>query len=123
MSGKQIIVGALVVFTSGLLAGRALLADAPPAEAGIKVVLDNARVAVREVTIGPGGQRSPRVRETDELVVFCQESHYRAVKADGTKEPRDRKAGTVVFHAKGEQAPTLINDGKQPVRYFSLSLK
>ena len=112
------------VFASGLLAGRALFAlEPPPVEAGLKVVLENPRVAVREVTIAPGAQRSPRVRPTDEVVLFCEEAHYRAVNADGSKEPRDRKPGTVVFHKKGEQAPTLVNEGKKPVRYFSLSLK
>ena len=123
MKLKHLVPGGILVFASGMLAGGALLADPPPPVAGVKVVLDNARVAVKQITIGPGAQRPPRVRETDEVVLFCEEAHYRAVKADGTKEPRDRQPGTVVFHSKGEQAPTLVNDGKRPVRYFSLSLK
>ena len=117
------LVAATLVFAAGLLAGRTLFAVAPPKEAAVKVVFENPRVAVREITIDSGAQRSPRVRPTDEVVLFCEEAHYRAVKADGSKEPRDRKPGTVVWHAKGEQAPTLVNDGKQSVRYFSLSLK
>jgi hypothetical protein len=123
MNRKHITLGAALVFTAGLLAGRTLFAVPGAKEAEVKVVFENPRVAVREITIGAGAQRSPRVRETDEVVLFCEESHYRAVTAEGKREPRDRKAGTVVFHSKGEQAPTLVNEGKKPVHYFSLSLK
>jgi hypothetical protein len=123
MNRKHLTLGAALVFTAGLLAGRTLFAVSPAQEAVVKVVFDHPRVAVREINIGPGAQRSARVRETDEVVLFCEEAHYRAVTAEGKREPRDRKPGTVVFHKKGEQAPTLINDGKKPVHYFSLSLK
>jgi hypothetical protein len=123
MNRKHITLGATLVFAAGVLAGRTLLAVSPAPEAAVKVIFENPKVAVREITIGPGNQRSPRVRETDEVVLFCEEAHYRAVTAEGKREPRDRKPGTVVFHNKGEQAPTLVNDGKKPVHYFSLSLK
>jgi hypothetical protein len=123
MNRKHVTLGASLIFAAGLLAGRTLFAVSPSSEAAVKVIFENPNVAVREITMVPGTQRAPRVRETDEVVLFCEEAHYRAVTADGKREPRDRKPGTVVFHSKGEQAPTLINDGKKPVHYFSLSLK
>jgi hypothetical protein len=123
MNRKHLTLGATLVFAAGLFAGRTLFAVPPPSQAAVKVVFEHPRVTVREITIGPGAQRSARVRETDEVVLFCEEAHYGAVTAEGKREPRDRKPGTVVFHNKGEQAPTLVNDGKRPVHYFSLSLK
>ena len=123
MKLKHVVVTTTLVFGAGLLAGRALFAVSALSEAAVKVVFENPRVAVREITIPVSGIRPARLRDTDEVVFFCQESHYQAVNADGSKEPRDRKPGTVVFHTKGEQAPNLINHGKAPVKYFSMSLK
>jgi hypothetical protein len=115
-------VAAVALFAGGIATGLALAAD-PPAEAGVKVVFDNARATVKDVTMAPGARRPPRTRETDELVLFPEEAHYQAVEADGKKQPRDRTPGTVVFHKKGELAPTLVNTGAKVVHYFSISLK
>ena len=123
MKAKRLLLGGVVVFAMGLGVGQALKAVAPARPATVKVVFENPRVAVRQITMEPTEIRPPRVRETDEVVLFCEESHYRAVNADGNEEPRDRLPGTVVFHKKGEQAPTLINKGPKAVRYYSLSLK
>jgi len=122
MSKLHVAVAAAALFGGGILTGLALAAD-PPADAGVKVVFDNARATVREVTMAPGARRPPRTRETDELVLFPEEAHYQAVEADGKKQPRDRAPGTVVFHKKGELAPTLVNTGAKVVRYFAISLK
>jgi hypothetical protein len=114
---------AAALFASGVLTGIAVAgADGAP-EAGVKVVFDNARVTVKDVTMAPGARRPPRTRPTDELVLFPEESHYQAIDADGKKQPRDRAPGTVVFHNKGELAPTLVNISPKPVHYFSIGLK
>jgi hypothetical protein len=114
---------ALALFGSGIAVGLAFAAEHPPAEATVKVALDNERVAVRVIDIPPGGQRSGRSRPTDEVVLFCDEAHYQAVDAQGKKEARDRLPGTAVFHHKGEVAPTLVNTSARPVHYFGISLK
>jgi hypothetical protein len=114
---------ALGLFGSGLAVGLAFAAERAPAEATVKVALENPRVAVRVIDIAPGGQRSGRSRPTDEVVLFCDEAHYQAVDAQGHKEARDRMPGTAVFHNKGEVAPTLVNTGTRPVHYFGISLK
>jgi hypothetical protein len=110
----------LVVFGAGIEIGVALSA---PAEATVKVTLDNKDVTVNEILMAPGAQRPSRPRPTNELVFFCEEAHYQAVDAQGKKESRDRVPGAVVFHHKGEVAPTLVNTSKKPVHYYSVSLK
>jgi len=115
----------VLVFAAGLATGLVVAAEdkAKAADAAAKVTFDNPRVTVKEITLAPGGKRLPRVRETDELVLFYAEAHYQAIDAKGKKEPRDRLPGTVVWHNKGEQAPTLVNEGKTPVRYYNISIK
>jgi hypothetical protein len=130
MTNRRAIAVSALVFGAGLAAGRGSVLEAladdkakAAADPAVKVTFDNPRVTVKEITLVPGGKRLPRVRETDELVLFFAESHYQAIDAAGKKEPRDRAAGAVVWHKKGEQAPTLVNEGKAPVRYYSISIK
>jgi hypothetical protein len=116
-----------LLFGSGALTGLAVASNPPAADPTTRVSFDNPRVTVREVTLAPGASRPTRTRETDELVLFYAESHYLAVTPQGKdgvkKERRDRAPGTVVWHKKGEVAPTLVNDGNKPVRYYSISVK
>jgi hypothetical protein len=125
---------AVVLFASGTLTGLALAGRAPglrpaaaaaaaPADPTARVTFDNPRVTVKEITLAPGTSRPTRTRETDEVVLFYAESHYQAVTPQGKTEPRDRQPGTVVWHKKGEVAPTLVNPGKKPVHYYSISIK
>jgi hypothetical protein len=116
--------GAAAIFAAGFGAAVALGAGKPggkPAE--VKDLFDNDRVTVHAITMPPGAQRDPRPRPTDELVLFYEEAHYQATDATGKVTPRDRTPGTVVWHKKGELAPTLSNPGSKPVRYFSISIK
>jgi hypothetical protein len=123
MKTLHLAAAAAALFAGGLLTGIALAAPDATPEAGVKVLFDNARVTVKDVTMAPGARRAPRTRPTDELVLFPEESHYQAIDADGKKQPRDRAPGAVVFHTKGELAPTLVNTSAKPVHYFSIGLK
>jgi hypothetical protein len=129
MTAVRVAIGA-GLFAAGVLAGIILHShhwpkgSGPPASgATTRVVLDNARVEATVVEIPAGGQRAPRTRPTDELVLFCEEAHYEAVDAQGRKEPRNRAFGTAVWHVKGEVSPTLVNSSARSVRYFSIGLK
>jgi hypothetical protein len=110
-----------VIFAAGLAVGGAWAGE--KLEARVKVALDNARVTVNAVDLAPGASRAGRTRPTDEVVLFCDEAHYQAIDAQGKKEPRNRTPGEVVFHKKGEVAPTLLNNGGKPIHYYSISLK
>jgi hypothetical protein len=120
----------LVVFVTGGLAGiivhahhwQTFAAEATGGEARIEVALDNPRLTVQRVEMGPGARRQARTRATDELVLFCEQARYE-VEADGHREARDRKPGTLVWHNKGDLAPTLVNPGGRPLRYYSIELK
>jgi hypothetical protein len=76
------------------------------------VKLDNARVTVTESTTPAGAKRDSYVRPSDQIIVFLDDAQYEAV--DGSAKPslRNRKSGDIVWHSKGEVAPTLINKGK-----------
>jgi len=132
MSRARTLAVAVGIFASGVVAGiiihahhwrRPVAGGSAASEALVEVAFENARVAVRTVDLAPGARRPSRTRPTDELVLFCEEAHYQAVTADGRTEPRDRRPGTVVWHNKGEIAPTLVNPGARPVHYYTIGLK
>jgi hypothetical protein len=110
-------------FAAGFGTAVAVSKEKPATEAQVKELFDNPRVTVREIVLAPGSARAARPRPTDEVVLFPEEAHYQATEANGKVSPRDRKAGQVVWHQKGEQAPTLSNPNAKTVRYFSISVK
>jgi hypothetical protein len=116
------VLGAVGLFAAGFGTAR-VIAGGKAAEADVKDLFDNARVTVHAITMPPGAQRAPRPRPTDELVLFYEEAHYQATDADGKTTPRNRTPGTVVWHKKGEIAPTLSNPGSTPIHYYSISIK
>lgn len=89
-----------------------------------KVKLENPRVIVREVTSAPGAVRERGVRAHDQVIVFLDDCRYeRTDPATGVKTIRQRKSGDVIWHAKGEDAPQLVNKGDQPYRTLVIELK
>src|SRR5712692_5268149 len=118
-----IIVG-LVIFGLGVFAGiglaRQLGALSGPQT---KVLLDNARVTVTEVTMAPGVRREPYTRPTDQIIVFIDNASYEATDSDGKKQARRRAAGEIVWHNKGEAAPLLVNTGQKPYRNLVVTFK
>jgi hypothetical protein len=88
------------------------------------VRLEKPRVTVTEVTYLPGVPREPYVRPTDQVIVFLDDSTYdRVDAATGEKRRVTRKSGEVIWHDKGEHAPTLINAGPKPYRTLVIALK
>ena len=90
----------------------------------IKMKLENQRVKVTEVTYPPGTQRERYIRPTDQLIVFLDDCRYeRKDSSTGEKTVRERKAGDVIWHDKGEDAPQLTNLGAAPYRTLVIELK
>ena len=86
--------------------------------------LDNAKVTVSELTYLPGEPRERHIRATDQVIVFLDECRYERIDSV-TKEKtvRTRKAGEVIWHDKGEDAPQLTNLGSRPYRTLVIALK
>jgi hypothetical protein len=88
------------------------------------VRLDNERVRVTEIDYQPGAPRPRYTRPTDQVIVFLDDCQYRRTdSATGAEEIRHRKAGDVIFHHKGEDAPVLVNTGAKPYRTLVIELK
>jgi hypothetical protein len=104
-----------------LLAGAVLLcADGTPGAAR----LENGRVRVTEIDYQPGVPRARYTRPTDQVIVFLDDCTYqRTDSATAAKEIRHRRAGDVIFHHKGEDAPVLVNTGDKTYRTLVIELK
>jgi hypothetical protein len=90
----------------------------------VKTVLENKRVQVVEMTYMPGVARERGVRATDQVIVFLEDCKYsRKDPKTGEMTIRTRKAGEVIWHDKGEDAPELTNVGTKPYRTLTLELK
>ncbi|MEX2263968.1 MAG: hypothetical protein WD696_18590 [Bryobacteraceae bacterium] len=88
-----------------------------------KVTLENKRVKVRETTYPPGVPRERYVRPTDQVIVFLDNCRYqRTDSKTGEKTVRERRAGEVIWHDKGEDAPVLVNLGSKPYRTLTIEL-
>ena len=89
-----------------------------------KIVLQNARVKVSEITYPAGAIRPHSIRPADELIVFVDDCRYeRTDPKTGEKTIRQRKAGDVIFHSKGEDAPVLRSLNSKPYREIVVELK
>ena len=88
------------------------------------VKLENARVKVSEIVYEPGKPRNRYIRPTDQVIVFLEDCKYqRTDSKTGEKTVRERKAGEVIYHDRGEDAPVLINLGTKPYRTLLIELK
>ena len=117
---KTILFTAAVSCTLTLLAVFGFGFAALPTE----VKLENKRVKVTTVTYAPGVPRERFIRPTDQVIVFLDDCRYERLDSQ-TKEKtiRDRKAGDVIWHDKGEDAPQLTNLGGRPYRTLLIELK
>lgn len=89
-----------------------------------KLSMENVRVKVTEVTYEPGTPRERFIRATDQVIVFLDDCKYeRTDSKTGEKTGRQRKAGEVIWHDRGEDAPVLKNLGGKPYRSLTIELK
>jgi hypothetical protein len=89
-----------------------------------KVLLENTRVRVIEVTYDPGAPRARYIRPTDQVIVFMDDCQYeRTDSKTSEKTVRQRKSGEVIWHDRAEDAPVLVNKGSKPYRTLVIELK
>ncbi len=99
------------------------LAAAPPPRLPHQVKLGNERVRVTEITYLPGVPRDRSIRQHDQVIVFMDDCKYRRIDSGtGEETVRERKAGDVIWHNKGEDAPVLINLGDKPYRTMLIEI-
>ncbi len=111
---------ASVMGLCGLLAFAEAAAQALPQA----MRLENGRVRVVEVTHLPGAARPRHVRAHDQIIVFLDDCRYERTDPEtGEKAVRERKAGEVIWHGRGEVAPELVNVGSKPYRTLVIELK
>jgi hypothetical protein len=89
-----------------------------------RLLLENLRVRVSEITYEPGVPRGRHVRPTDQVIVFLDDCKYeRTDPVTGEKTVRERKSGEVIWHDRSEDAPVLANAGSRPYRSLLIELK
>jgi hypothetical protein len=89
-----------------------------------KLLLENAKVRVTEVTYPPGEPRLPHIRPSDQVIVFLDDCKYeRTDPVTGEKTVRERKAGEVIWHDRTELAPQLTNVGTKTYRSLLIEIK
>ena len=88
------------------------------------VKLENQRVKATEIVYQPGVARERSTRPTDQVIVFLEDCRYQRIDSEtGEKTVRQRQAGDVIWHNRGEDAPVLINLGAKPYRTLLIELK
>lgn len=86
-------------------------------------LLENRRTRVSQLVWEPGVPRPSYTRPTDQIVVFLDDCRFERIDAvTGEKILRERKSGDVLWHDKGELAPTLINAGSTTYRTLLIEL-
>ncbi len=87
-------------------------------------LLENSRVRVTQITHPPGVPRPRHTRQTDQVIVFLDDGAYERIDPEaGARTNRRRKAGEVIWHSRGEDAPQLTNVGSQPYRTLVIELR
>ena len=115
---------AIIIFVCGIATGLAMSGKLGDSTAPTsKIVLDNARVNVAEITAPPKSVREPYTRPSDQIIVFIDEADYESTDAAGKKIVKHRVPGEIVWHNKGEAAPQLVNLGNKAYRNLVIALK
>ena len=88
------------------------------------LLLENPHARVTQVTYEPGRRRESYLRPTNQLVVFLDDCTFdRIDPITGAVTHRSRQLGEVLWHAKGELAPVLINTGADAFRTLLIELR
>lgn len=86
-------------------------------------MIDNPRARVSSVLYQPGVRRESHIRATDQIVVFLDDCKFDRIDAEtGAVQQRSRRSGEVLWHAKGELAPVLVNTGERAFRTLLIEL-
>ncbi len=90
----------------------------------VRILMENARVRVKEYTYAPGAKRERYLRPTDQVIVFLNDCRYeRTDSKTGEKVVRQRKAGEVIWHDRAEDAPGLESLGDETYRTLTIEVK
>jgi len=133
-SSRRLFIGRLgsAVMLAGMTVVPAMAQDKAKAEAKDKaksanyqrkVVLDNAKVVVTEVTTKPGGESASRVRSTYRIVRVLSGGTQERTYADGKKETIPRKTGEVYVAEPDKVAYKAKNIGKTDIVLYIVQLK
>jgi len=85
-----------------------------------KVLVDNDKVRIIEITVAPGGSTGMH-SHGDNIVVWITPSDGEQTMADGTKKPLHRKAGEVLY--AGPVVHDTVNHGKNTTKAIVIELK
>jgi hypothetical protein len=117
---KTVSLTAIVSCVLTLLAVH-LVGWAPPPK---RVLLENPKVRVTELSYQPGAPRERSIRATDQVIVFLDDCRYqRKDPVTGQMTVREHKSGDVIWHDKAEDAPELTNLGDKTYRTVVVELK
>jgi hypothetical protein len=101
-------------------AGSAMAADVPPPSSVEKVLLENEKVRVVDVTFGPGAVDNKKDR-LPRVVRYLTDAHFTVTFADGKSVQRDSMAGSAAWRAADRTEVT--NTGKEDARLTVTYLK
>ena len=88
-----------------------------------KVVLDNAKVVVTEVTTKPGAESDSRLRNYSRVVHVLKGGKQERTWADGKKEINEYKTGETRFSEPDKAAFKAKNVGKTDIVLYVVRLK
>src|SRR5256885_17212319 len=92
MSRRILCLCGMTIFVAGLATGLAAAGRLNPGNGPqSKVLLDNQRVTVTEVTMPPAASREPYTRPSDQIIVFIDDADYEATDAAGKKKAENRQ--------------------------------
>jgi hypothetical protein len=111
------------IMLGGFTASSAAAADkAAPAAPTIKVLLENDKVKVLEITWQPGAENTAVPTTSARVIRVMKGGTLQRIHPDGTKESSVRKAGEVYMLEAGP-AYTVKNAGKTVVQLYEVVLK
>tara|TARA_B100000676_G_C17779769_1_gene681257 strand:+ start:432 stop:734 length:303 start_codon:yes stop_codon:yes gene_type:complete len=94
-------------------------------DVGSKLLFENDRVRVWDLTLAPGESTGKHRHTNDYLYVVIGGGHLQGIDADGTKgEPRRMEDGEVRWRdVEGEDVHEAVNTGEDPWRNIIVELK
>jgi hypothetical protein len=110
-------IAAAVMLSTG---GRAMAAGKAPVQSVEKVLLENEKVRVVEVSFKPGAVDGMKDRSA-RVVYYLTDTHFTVTTPDGKSMQRDQKAGAAAWRAA--ETTEVTNSGKEDARLTVTYLK